>query len=156
MAEDSETPPNNNRNILREKKVEMAEAKSQYRYARNRGQGTDVSRRHRVMLATALMNYYDAVWEYVDDDQEVHQAWQKYDMDTIQEIDAETVAVEVGLPGDSAASETVEESKLVAQDPETLIEWSKRLDYFAKKLGLGKDVDTTRPTGRIGGEERYE
>jgi len=156
MARSDETPPGENRNLVREKKVQMAEAKDLYRRARNRGRGTDIGRRVRVELATALMNYYDAVWEYADEDQRVAQAWDEYNMSQIERLDAETVEVPTATAGDTRATELVEESKLVMTDPAQLVEWSKQLDYLAKKLGLGKDIDSNRPTGRIGSEDLYE
>jgi len=151
-----EAPPGKQRNLVREKKVEMAEAKTLYRRARNRGVGTDVGRDVRIELATALANYYDAVWEYADQDQQVKQAWDEYEMDAIARLDASTVEVQAPTPGDTSATQTVEESALVVQDPEQLVEWSKQLDYLAMQLGLGKDIDTSRPLGRVGGAERYE
>jgi Fe-S cluster assembly scaffold protein SufB len=73
----------------------MSEARSLYRRYKNTGQDTSVPREVRERLATALMDYYDSLYQYHQDDQRVKQAWEEYDIEKIERFDAETVEIDV-------------------------------------------------------------
>lgn len=138
--------------LVEEAKIEMYMARSQYRRAKKRNQ---VTLAIRADLADALEDYYDALWEYADKNQQIKQAWEDSGVDAIQELSRQSVEVPTAAPGRGGNAETKTQNATVRTDPERLVALSKKLDYFANALGFGKEVDQGRPFGRIGSDEMW-
>lgn len=138
--------------MIRETREQVQTARWQYFQEKLSGR---VSHSARQELAQAALLYYDVLWEYVDNDQGVHQAWQDSDVDLIQQKSHETVTTTAGTPGRGSAKQYREENALVAMDPDTLVELTKKLDYFASEMGFGASPNDGRDLGRIGGAERW-
>lgn len=140
--------------LVRAVREEMQRARSQY--YQEKIWRHSVSKPVRVQLARAALNYYDVLWEFRSKNQEIRKAWEQSDVDAIQRLSNETVAVPTNAPGRSSATQTTEQNALLAIDPDRLVALTKKLDFFANRLGFGAEVTTDRPKGRIGGDERYE
>jgi hypothetical protein len=138
--------------IVEEAKVRMFAARSTYRAARKRNQ---VTRQVRAELADALEDYYDALWEYADKNQQIKQAWDDSGIGVIEELSTQTVEVARGSPGRGGNAGGAVESAMMQVDPERLVALSKELDYFANRLGFGKEVNNGRTFGRIGSAELW-
>jgi hypothetical protein len=109
-----------------------------------------VSWERRRQLAKCVADYYDALWDYAQDNQAVQQAWQDSDIDQIQELKNSTVSVPVEAPGRTSNTRTAKRNALATVDPGKLEELSKQLDVFAKALGLThQDSDEGRPRGMV-------
>jgi len=139
--------------IIDQAKQEMFLARQAYRQAQIDGH---VSWAVRKELASSLAAYYDALWEYVDENQQVKQAWEDTGLDRIPELADQTVSVTVAGAGRGSNGRQGTRNKLAAQDPGKLVEMSKQLDYFSNQLGFGEPVESGRPFGRIGGEDKWE
>jgi len=128
-------------------------ARSQYRRQKKRG---EVGHDTRARLASAVEDYYDTLWEYADRNQQIKQAWEDSGVDVIQQLSREEVPVTDKSPGRGSNSQAGREAKILHVDPRRLIALSKQLDFFANRLGFGKEVNNGRTFGRIGGDEMWD
>jgi len=140
--------------IIRESYIDVLEARKLYH--QDKYSGGSVAMDTRRQLASSAITYYDVLWEYAQDDPQMKEAWNQSDCTKIEQLDRQSVEVEVEAPGNTSAKQLRSENALVATDPELIIKWTKELDGFRKKMDFAAASAETRPKGRIGSEDKYE
>lgn len=141
------------RTLVRHSRLQMQEARNFYYEAKL---DQRVERGVRRTLASALIAYYDTLWEYKTKRQDVEQAWDESNVDQIQELKDQVREVQQPAPGDTDNGTTATVPALLAIDPEYLVALSKELDSLAADLGFTAGVEKDRKLGKAGDEELWE
>jgi hypothetical protein len=106
-------------------------------------------------LASALLAYYDVLWEHKPKRQDVKQAWEESNVDEIRELADQERIVQEEAPGDTHNGTATTMPALMAADPEYLVALSKELDSLASDLGFTAGVEKDRPMGKVGDEDLW-
>lgn len=152
---DERDDPGGYANIIKQARLQMYYARNKYHQAISTGSGS-VSWNIRQLLATRLLQYYDALFEYKTKNQATSQAWNESDVDLIPQLAEETREIKKPSPGRGGGSDRAEVPALVAVPPSKLVALSKELDQLSNSLGQAAKVEEGTKIGRIGTPEDFE